>query len=89
MYNRKDPTIRPSISIFQSELENIAGLAASAKHTEIGGSLFGLFGSDQIVIMLAIPPGPNAKMGRTFFHDDHRYIEMVSTYCGTLFPSNL
>ena len=78
MYNRRVPQKRPSVSIFQSELVNIAGLAASAKHTEIGGSLFGLFGSDQIVIMLAIPPGPNAKMGRTFFHDDHRYIEMVS-----------
>lgn len=81
MYNRKVPRKRPSISIFQSELENIAGLAASAKHTEIGGSLFGLHSHNSgIIIMLMTPPGPNAKMGQLFFHDDHRYTSRLSTF---------
>ena len=81
MYNRKVPRKRPSISIFQSELENIAGLADSAKDTEIGGSLFGLHSHNSgIIIMLMTPPGPNAKMGRLFFHDDHKYTSRLCAF---------
>ena len=81
MHNRKVPRKRPSISIFQSELVNIAGLAFSAKDTEIGGSLFGLHSRNSgIIIMLMTPPGPNAKMGRFYFHDDHKYTSRLCRF---------
>ncbi|MBT3301176.1 MAG: hypothetical protein HN381_02065 [Bacteroidetes bacterium] len=81
MYSRKVATIKPSVSIFQSELENIAGLASSAEHTEIGGSLFGLHSHNNgIIIMLMTPPGPNAKMGPFYFHDDHKYTKRLCTF---------
>ena len=81
MHNRKVPRKRPSIYIFQSELENIAGVANSAKDTEIGGSLFGLHSrNSDIIIMLMTPPGPNAKMGRFYFHDDHKYTSRLCRF---------
>lgn len=65
--------------IFQSELEAIAGLAASAGAIETGGDLYGLFShARRPVITLAVPAGPGAIHDHAHFRQDIEYTKQTS-----------
>jgi len=73
--------IDPYISIMQSELEFIAGVANHWKETETGGELFGLLThAGRPVIMLATPPGPKAIHETAHFRQCVTFIRQAESY---------
>lgn len=73
------PRQQPFLIIFQSEIEAIAGLAASAGAIETGGDLYGLFShARRPVIHLAVPAGPKAIHDHAHFRQDIEYTKQIS-----------
>lgn len=73
------PRQQPFLIIFQSEIEAIAGLAASAGAIETGGDLYGLFShARRPVIHLAVPDGPKAIHDHAHFRQDIEYTKQIS-----------
>ena len=70
---------RHFIVIFQSELQAIAGLAATAGAIETGGDLYGLFShARRPVITLAVPAGPKAIHDHAYFQQDIEYTKQTA-----------
>lgn len=72
------------IIIFQSVIELIATQTDSCLNFETGGELFGFFSHDgNMIIMLATPPGKNAKHSVTSFQQDILFFKRISKklYC--------
>ena len=73
------PGPKLSVFIFQSELQNIAAIAAASGSIETGGDLFGLFShAGRPVISLATPPGPSAIHEVAHFRQDVEFTKKVA-----------
>ena len=77
------PILQPYITIWQSELEFICGLAFSNGCIETGGELYGLQShAGRHVIMFATPPGPEAIHGVAYFRQDIDFFRKLNQDLG-------
>lgn len=73
------PSFQPYITIWQSELEFICGLAFNSGCIETGGEFYGLQShAGRLVIMFATPPGPEAIHGVAHFRQDIGFFRKVN-----------
>jgi len=88
------PVSPPCISIWESEIKFMAGIADIYGSIEAGGELYGLFTrSDNHVIMYTTPPGPNAIHEAARFRQDIDFFRKLNSllfdtfglqYCGNV-----
>ena len=74
------------VTVFQSELEFVGGVAARRGCIETGGELYGLFShAGRPVIMLTTPPGPHAIQGVAHFQQDINLLKKNNAFLGNYF----
>lgn len=77
------PELPPYITIWQSELESICGVAFNSGCIETGGELYGLQShAGRHVIMFATPAGPEAIHGVAHFRQDTNFVRKQNRYLG-------
>ena len=77
---------RHYLTIWQSELQFIAGLAAAKGGTETGGDLFGTFSRNGLpILQLTSPPGPNSIQEKAHFRQDIDFFKKSEAFLGEKF----
>jgi len=77
----KNQRLKPYLTIMQSEVRYIAGVASNWRGFETGGELYGLFShAGRPVIMLATPPGPNAIHGVAHFRQCIDFLKKINVF---------
>ena len=69
------------VFIYEEELEYLKWLVLQRPNIETGGDLFGLWRSDDdVLVQIILGPGQNCSRKKTTFFQDAQYLDKVGSY---------